>query len=155
MGNRGEGYVIIQILLLMLIAFGPESLPFIPSWGPIVQGILTPIAMILGICGLLLIGMAVVNLGANLTPFPHPKEDSTLIESGAYRFVRHPIYAGILFAALGWSLWKGSLPMVLYTVLLALFFDIKSRLEERWLIEKFESYSDYQKRVRKLIPFVY
>ena len=38
---------------------------------------------------------------------------------------------------------------------LAVFFDIKSRREEVWLAEHFPDYADYQRRVRKLIPFIY
>jgi protein-S-isoprenylcysteine O-methyltransferase Ste14 len=43
----------------------------------------------------------------------------------------------------------------LYVVIIAIFFDIKSRKEERWLVERFPAYADYQGRVRKLIPWVY
>jgi protein-S-isoprenylcysteine O-methyltransferase Ste14 len=42
-----------------------------------------------------------------------------------------------------------------YAIILLVFFDIKSRREERWLSEKFSGYAAYQKRVRKLIPLLY
>ena len=42
-----------------------------------------------------------------------------------------------------------------YAALLFVFLDFKSRREEQWLAEKFPAYGDYQRRVRKLIPFVY
>ena len=155
MGKRGEGYVIIQFLLFGLIAFGPESLPFLPAVGAGVQRIFTPVGLLIGAVGLLFLGVGIVNLGANLTALPHPKDESTLVESGAYSLVRHPLYSGLIFAATGWSLVKGSLPMLLYTLILFIFFDIKSRREEQWLSEKFPQYGAYQKRVRKLIPFVY
>jgi len=35
------------------------------------------------------------------------------------------------------------------------FFDVKSRLEERWLAEKFSAYPEYRTRVKKLIPWLY
>jgi protein-S-isoprenylcysteine O-methyltransferase Ste14 len=35
------------------------------------------------------------------------------------------------------------------------FFDLKSRQEERWLAEAYAGYQDYQRRVRKLIPWIY
>lgn len=155
MGKRGEGYVVIQLLLFALIAFGPETLPFLPPFNDSIQQFGTPLGFILGLAGVLLIGAAIVHLGENLTPYPHPKSESNHVENGAYRIVRHPIYSGLIMAALGWSLWKGSLPMIFYTLVLLLFFDIKSRREEHWLSEKFTTYADYQQRVRKLIPFVY
>jgi protein-S-isoprenylcysteine O-methyltransferase Ste14 len=40
-------------------------------------------------------------------------------------------------------------------VIIVIFFDIKSRKEEQWLVERFSAYVNYQGRVRKLIPWVY
>ncbi len=42
-----------------------------------------------------------------------------------------------------------------YVAALFVLLDVKSRREERWLVEKFPEYPAYQRRVRKLIPFVY
>lgn len=153
--KRGEGYVVVQFLIFALIAFGPESLPLLPQFGEGTQRALLPLGLVIGALGVLLTGAGVVNLGSNLTALPHPKDESTLVETGAYRIVRHPIYSGLFFAALGWSLAKGSLSMVLYTMILLLFFDLKSRREERWLSRKFPGYRAYQLRVRKLIPLMY
>lgn len=155
MGKRGEGYVVIQFLLFALVAFGPESLPFLPNLPDASQRFLTPLGGLLGLLGILLIGAGLINLGNNLTPYPHPKSDSNHVEHGAYKIVRHPIYSGLIFAAVGWSLWKGSLAMLIYSLILFLFFDIKSRKEESWLMDKFSTYTAYQQRVSKLIPFVY
>lgn len=94
-------------------------------------------------------------LGKNLTPLPAPRENATLIITGAFRFVRHPIYSGIIFMAFGWALWSNSWLTIGYALMLSLFFDVKSRLEERLLEEKFPEYSDYRRNVWKLIPFVY
>ncbi len=57
--------------------------------------------------------------------------------------------------AFGWAFWVHSWLTIGYAVLFLVFFDVKSRLEERWLKERFSGYDAYQKRVRKLIPFVY
>ncbi len=43
----------------------------------------------------------------------------------------------------------------MYAIVLLLFLDVKSRREERWLSAKYPAYAVYQKRVHKLIPFVY
>jgi protein-S-isoprenylcysteine O-methyltransferase Ste14 len=43
----------------------------------------------------------------------------------------------------------------LYVLIIAIFFDIKSRKEEQWLVDRFPAYTDYQGRVRKLIPWIY
>jgi len=78
-----------------------------------------------------------------------------LVDSGPYAIVRHPIYSGLIIAALGWALVVHGMLTRAYTVALFAFFDIKSRREERWLCEKFSEYGEYQRRVRKLLPWLY
>jgi protein-S-isoprenylcysteine O-methyltransferase Ste14 len=90
-----------------------------------------------------------------LTPLPYPKEGATLIQTGPYAVVRHPMYGGGLVLAFGWALLVHSWLTVGYVIVLFVFLDLKSRREESWLKEKFPAYGDYQQRVRKLIPFVY
>jgi protein-S-isoprenylcysteine O-methyltransferase Ste14 len=110
---------------------------------------------LLFLAGILLAATGTFNLGKNLTPLPVPKDNATLIVDGAYRLVRHPIYSGIIFMAFGWGVWLNSWLTVFYALLLFIFFDIKSRYEERLLMEKFQKYAAYRTRVKKLIPFIY
>jgi protein-S-isoprenylcysteine O-methyltransferase Ste14 len=154
-GERGEWFVVVQFLLFALVAFGPESAPGLPLWSGQMMRIGRPLGLLLGIFGALLIAAGLFNLGSNLTPYPRPKEDAFMVDRGAYAVVRHPIYSGLIIGALGWAMLKGSTLVLLYTVLLFLFFDVKSRKEEEWLAERYSNYGNYQDRVRKLIPFVY
>jgi protein-S-isoprenylcysteine O-methyltransferase Ste14 len=154
-GKRGEGYVAAQVILFLVVAFGSRTWPGLPEWTPpftwlgaIVGGLLILIGGFLSLTGIL-------RLGPNLTPLPYPKDDATFVETGPYRLVRHPIYSGLIFAAFGWALWVNGWLTLGYALLLFVFFDLKSRREEGWLREKFAEYEAYQKRVRKLIPFVY
>jgi len=58
-------------------------------------------------------------------------------------------------SALGWGLVMAS-PMALAgAVLLGVFFDLKSRREEAWLVEQFGGYAAYRRRRRRLIPWLY
>lgn len=107
------------------------------------------------LAGTVLAATGAVNLGRNLTPLPAPRENGELVVAGAYRFVRHPIYSGLIFMAFGWGVWLQSWLTIGYALLLLAFFDIKSRYEERLLQDKFPEYAAYRTRVRKLIPFVY
>jgi len=105
--------------------------------------------------GGLLAVAGIFGLGANLTALPYPKDEATLVETGPYRLVRHPIYSGVILMAFGWALWVHGWLTIGYAIILFVFFDVKSRREEQWLKGKFPDYAAYQKRVRKLIPFVY
>ena len=154
-GPRGEWYLVVQAGLFLLLAFGPRTWRGLPAWGPPYTWLGSLGGAVLFLAGSLLAATGAVNLGRNLTPLPRPKEKATLIVTGAYRLVRHPIYSGVTFMALGWGLWLHSWLTIGYALLLFAFFDVKSRREERWLAEKFPGYAAYQKRVRKLIPFVY
>ena len=120
---------------------------------------MTTLETIVGVALLLSGGLMFVTsalrLGANFTAVPYPKDRAILIETGPFQFVRHPMYSGVIFMALGWTLWVHSWLTLGYTMVLFMFFDIKSRREEQWLKAKFSNYITYQKRVRKLIPFIY
>jgi protein-S-isoprenylcysteine O-methyltransferase Ste14 len=154
-GERGEWYVVIQFFLILLVIFGPRSFNSMPCWfsSPGRSASYAGAALLLS--GFILALAGTINLGRNLTPLPSPKRDAILVQSGAYRLVRHPIYSGILLMAFGWSFAIHSIPTLFYAALLFGFFDLKSRREEIWLVQKFPEYTDYQRRVRKLIPLVY
>lgn len=154
-GAKGEWYVVVQFILFGLVAFGPASLPGWPAWTGSWRTITIVIGLILGGIGGLLASAGLFNLGSNLTAVPHPKEDAHMVAHGAYRFVRHPIYSGIIFGAMGLGFLRGGWLALLYALILFIFFDIKSRREEAWLREKYADYAEYQQRVPKLIPFVY
>jgi len=92
-------------------------------------------------------------LGTNWSGSVQVKADHELVRSGPYRWVRHPIYTGLLAAFLGSGLsldqWRAVPAFAL--VLAGLWY--KLRLEERWMIETFgDAYRDYRKHSRALIP---
>jgi protein-S-isoprenylcysteine O-methyltransferase Ste14 len=99
--------------------------------------------------------IAAINLGKNLTPLPCPKDNAQLVQSGLYRYVRHPIYFGVLLAALAWLLIFPSAYILIYAIALFVLFDLKARREEIWLVERFPTYTDYQIKVKKLLPGIY
>lgn len=152
-GERGEWYVVAQMLLIALVVFGPTAWPSAPAWPWATVWRWMGAAFVA--TGTLLAIFATLRLGASLTPLPHPKDDSRLVVAGAYRLVRHPIYSGIVLAALGWALWSNGWLTLGYALLLFLFFDVKSRREEQWLLARYPEYRAYRQRVKKLIPLLY
>jgi protein-S-isoprenylcysteine O-methyltransferase Ste14 len=151
---RGEWYFIVQLVLFALILLAPlvPGQPSWPGWAALAArglGLLVALAGgALGLAGLL-------NLGPNLSVLPHPKDDATLVEGGAYGLVRHPIYAGLIIGSLGWGLLTNSVLALSLAVGLLVFFDIKAGREERALAARFPGYAAYQKRVRKFFPYIY
>jgi protein-S-isoprenylcysteine O-methyltransferase Ste14 len=94
-------------------------------------------------------------LGRNWSGTVTLKEDHELIRTGPYRWVRHPIYTGILLGFIGSAValaeWRGLAAVALVTIA----FLLKIRLEERWMIETFDdAYRRYRREVKALIPFV-
>jgi len=105
--------------------------------------------------GFLLATAGTFHLGRNLSPFICPKANSVLLEQGAYRLVRHPIYCGLLQIGFGWGLWVHGWLTLCYSLILFIIFDQKSRREEAFLRQTFPGYTTYSGRVRRLIPFIY
>jgi protein-S-isoprenylcysteine O-methyltransferase Ste14 len=97
----------------------------------------------------------VLKLGNNLTALPYPRDGSELVEQGPYAIVRHPIYSGLIFGAFGWGLWLHAWLTLVFALALFVLFDLKLRREEHWLCERYPEYAAYQKRVKKLVPWVW
>lgn len=153
--GRGTGWVIGQFVLLAAIALAPPGLLGLPAWPePLRRGGVVAGALLMLAGAVLALG-GVRTLDRNLTPFPRPIDDGTLVEHGVYSRVRHPIYSGIIFGSLGWALLRASTPGLLLAGVLGLFFDRKAAYEERWLAHVYPGYAAYRQRVKKLIPWVY
>lgn len=154
LGSKGQGWVLLQVLLL-LVTVGVGTLGLIgtlPGWPDGARGPLAILGAMLVLGGIAVFGMAVSRLGSALTANPAPLDDEALHSDGIYSLVRHPIYSGLILAALGFALittpWA-----VLPVALLAVELDLKRRLEEEWLTATYPDYTAYRTRVpRALIP---
>lgn len=94
-------------------------------------------------------------LGANWSARVTVKEGHSLVTSGPYRIVRHPIYSGGLLALLGTALAQGELRGFLALALAFVAFLIKSRFEEARMRAVFPEYERYAKRTPALVPFLF
>ena len=145
------------VLLGTVMLLFPHRLPaaltyrFVPP-GPE----LAAFGTILVFLGLLFAGWARWHLGRNWSSTVTVKQDHSLIRSGPYRFVRHPIYSGMLLALLGTALAIGAAYGFIATALVLAGFIIKLRLEEARMRETFPAeYDDYSRRTARLIPGVF
>src|SRR6266508_2331507 len=152
LGPRGEGWVFIQAILLVgVVVAGLVG----ARWQKNLQVPALVIGIVSGAAGLWLAVSAIGTLGKSVSPFPKPQATSELKESGVYALVRHPIYGGILLLSLAWSLALSPWALI-PTGALAIALAFKSRLEERWLIDRHPAYADYRQRVRRrFVPYLW
>ena len=152
LGRRGEGWVVLQALLFAAVIVAGFVAP---AWDGAtrVAGAIAGLALIPFGVGLVTAG--ILGLRAQLTAYPRPVPGGRLIEDGVFGLVRHPMYGGLVIAALGWSLVMASPMALVGAIILGVFFDLKSRREEAWLAEQFAGYAAYRRRTRRLIPWLY
>ena len=151
LGPRGEGWVVAQTVLgWAIIATGFLG----PTWSG-------PLRVATSIAGAALIaaGGALAFRGARdlrgaFTPLPRPRAGAELVTTGVYARVRHPVYGGLIVAALGWGLLRASPVTMGLGLGLAGLFYLKSQREEAWLVERFPDYVAYRERTRRLIPWI-
>lgn len=154
-GTRCGWHVATQVVLIAVVFFGPRALPSFPVWPTPFAIMSLYVGLILMVAGGCLLLAGSFRLGANLTPLPYPKERSALVQSGPYGLVRHPMYAGGILLAYGWTLAVRGWFTLVYSTVLLIFLEVKAKREELWLIEKYPECTEYQLRVRTLIPFIH
>jgi len=113
------------------------------------------VGVTLVVAGLLLSVWARRMLGGNWSGTVTVKVGHELIQTGPYRWVRHPIYTGMLLALLGSALASGRVHGLLAFLIASIALWCKARVEERWMGEEFgERYAEYRRATWALVPFV-
>lgn len=84
------------------------------------------------------------------------QEGHTVITTGPYKIVRHPMYLGLIIFMAGWCLALGSLFSLIFVAFIVIGLIIRIVFEDRMLHEELEGYKEYaQKTKKKLIPFIW
>lgn len=138
--------VIAQFVLLgVVLLLPPGSAWTLPTWAVVACGALA-------LAGLAVLAVGGLALGRGLTALPLPNDAAQLRTSGPYRFVRHPIYTGLLALALARTLTSGNPGTVVAFVLLVALLTVKARFEERHLAARFDGYHAYAARTPRFVP---
>ena len=155
-GDRGSLALLWMVIVpSVILAF---DLPYLaPSAGLGAVRILTLAGVVIFVAGLAIRWYAIVHLGRFFSVNVAIAADHRLIDTGPYRFIRHPSYTGALMAFSGLALcltnWASLLAMVLPIFLVFLW---RMHVEEDALLEAFgDRYRDYMIRTERLIPFLY
>ncbi|MFA5619552.1 MAG: isoprenylcysteine carboxylmethyltransferase family protein [Weeksellaceae bacterium] len=144
--TKDAGFVVIQLFLFFAFFFDVRILRLsLPETAHLTGSFLFMMGM-----GILLI--AVLQLNRNLSVFPSPRQGAEFIKSGLYKYIRHPIYTGILTGGMGFALYTDSGFRLLIILLLGVLFYFKSIYEEEKLSDVFRDYKDYKKKTGRFLP---
>ncbi len=140
-------FVAVQALLLVLIIFLNDS-ETSPTQSVLWAG------RFIELTGIIILLVSFYDLRKSLTALPMPKQNGELQIHGLYRFVRHPMYVGVLVLSLGFAVTSGS--VIKYGLVLALYilFSLKARYEEKLLINKYPEYKAYMRKTRRFVPTI-
>lgn len=146
--NRGELYGAVQLLFVVLLLRSPG---FLDTFIAFLVGPVTLLA------GAFVSGKAVYDLGRKqLSIWPAPVPGAELKTGGIYQYVRHPVYAGLVLASLGYAAATGSAERLALAIALGAFLTKKIDVEEDFLMDAYPDYESYQKEVPfKIVPRVW
>jgi len=114
--------------------------------------VLAQTGLIIGLIGIVVLVLALLQLSTNLSPFPTPKSSAQLIQTGLYKLIRHPIYTGIILLLGGYGFYKNSVYKISITLLLYVLFYFKSSYEEKLLQNKYSNYLEFKKTRGRFFP---
>jgi len=99
--------------------------------------------------------MAVINMKpGNLNIVPTLKDKHQLVTHGIYQFIRHPMYTSVVLFCLSLTLTIGDNQSIIVMITLLIDLILKSNLEEKPLIERFDDYSNYKIKTGRFLPFL-
>lgn len=150
MNNRLKGNLLVlgQFILIGLLIFVPSSGLNTGAF----TVFLSTLSILLLLTGFVILGLSAFALGKSLTAHPIPGKDAVLVTDGLYRFVKHPIYSGLLLAALGLTISGGFFPHVLFFIALLFLLNYKASFEEALLTKTYAGYADYSKKTGRFVP---
>ncbi len=138
-------FILFGLFALALVLLQPASSPTALQIGAVIA-----------LFGISVAGLAIIeHLVRNASPpniAPVPNKRAKLVTTGLYRFARHPIYTGVLCAALGAAVAHGNLIAVAIAIIFIPFFTVKSMYEETLLRVAYAEYDDYARRTSRFFP---
>lgn len=151
--DRGSALLIMlgmYVLIFISIGFSARQLGILPRWTQY-------IGFILMIVGMVIRFTAIIQLGRFFSPVVGVVSNQDIVQSGLYRWIRHPAYTGgwIIAVGMGFGLqtWWG---VLLCGIGLLLIYAYRVRVEEKVLVQHFgEIYIEYRKGTRKMFPGIW
>lgn len=146
MAFKNYFFVAMQFLLFIAWVIDIEALKFSR-----VEFLQVAFLVLSGI-GLFIALFAILQLSTNLSPFPKPRKNAHLKINGVYKYIRHPMYSGIIIFLFFLSLYFASGYKIAIVFLLLTLFWFKSEYEEEQLCLKYPNYRDYRQDTGRFFP---
>jgi protein-S-isoprenylcysteine O-methyltransferase Ste14 len=109
--------------------------------------------LLLALFGAFVSAWSIYQHRGSVSPFPKPVDGAALVDTGPYRYVRHPMYSGIIAFTLGAGIAFANVAAALVAPAYLLFFMVKSGREEEMLAVSMPGYRQYRSDVHwRLIP---
>ncbi len=143
------GYIACALLLLVI---APVEHVWSRHHVPLAQ---TLIGALIGLAGLALGMLSFQALGRNFRVFAAPRRSGTLITTGVYSKIRHPMYIAVIAATGGYAIAFSSFYSIPLWIGCAAFYVIKAVKEEDLLSAKYPEYDEYRRRTWRFIPHVW
>jgi protein-S-isoprenylcysteine O-methyltransferase Ste14 len=139
-------YVSVQLVLFLMYFLVPHIFRWhLFNW-------LNVLVIVIAGFGIFICGITILQLNKNLTPFPTPVTGGNLITNGMFRYVRHPIYTGLILFFCAYALYSGSVGKLLVAILIAILLYFKSLYEESQLEKAYPHYPAYKQRTGRFFP---
>ena len=145
-------FVAFFVLIGILVAYGLD-----PAW---MRALLIPlppwlrwVGFVLGLAGIALLAWTQILLGRRWSAQLQLREQHTLVTSGPYAVVRHPLYtSGFVFCA-GFALLTAHWAFVLFALLVIVMLPARTGKEEQMMIDEFgDEYRQYMERTGRFFP---
>jgi protein-S-isoprenylcysteine O-methyltransferase Ste14 len=146
MADKIKAYILVSVQFICLILIFASGRPYAEKY----------LLLTLEIMGVALGIWAVITMGwHNLNITPLVKQEAQLVTRGPYRFIRHPMYSGLLLTIWPLIIDRFSLFLLITGLVLTLVVILKLFFEESALKKHFVAYDDYMKTTTRLIPLIF
>jgi protein-S-isoprenylcysteine O-methyltransferase Ste14 len=145
---KGNLLVLGQFILIALLILVPSS----GLNTGVFSTFLVSVSLTSMFIGIVILGLSALALGKSLTAHPMPGKNAVLVTDGLYRFVKHPIYSGLILLSFGLTIAGGFFPHTIFFIALVVLLNYKASFEEKLLASTYAGYAEYSKKTGRFIP---
>jgi protein-S-isoprenylcysteine O-methyltransferase Ste14 len=114
-----------------------------------------PITIIIQLCSIAFMIWARITFGLRSFHATANTTKGKLVTTGPYRWLRHPIYAAIIYFSLASIIAYPFIETIAGVVLIGVGLLLRMILEEKSLLSTYDDYAEYSKHTKRIIPFIF